>query len=1276
MKHFLRPALAITCVLAASLSARAFAPPVGSNGPLSIEIEKLQPVEVGPEPREVPVSITLKNALAQPLDGTLEIGLADGWKVTRNPNPAFQLAGNATQTITVGVTPSRGSYSALYPVHASARFTQHGLEVSPLQNPERQASAVLIVQATRAPSVLSPASVPLVKIGARGATPLDVARWMQPRWTLDSAPLSLQSRAPGVMGVDEVSGATFLLQAAARPDARPSISMHPPWRRGAGESMCDFRLALPDTLKLALTFATAIRDSNPGEPLSDGVQFRVLVDTGRGFEPLFDRFSAAKTWESGRVDLSTFRGQTVTLRLQSGPGPARDTSVDQSFWGAPTILAGDAPVPESARSRQSRRAQALSLARAAREGHAGKWSWILRSKALGSPASTWQSAAGVAGAAVVPGPSGLRDAFIAFASQGHELVFEGFELALETPDGRRALGSNSGEMALSGVASTWGSSSGAAGSRAGTVTHTLSINGCTISLRARVWAQGGALRFAWSLPGAAPDLRGTPRIARIALGPASSVVRRVYAGFGNVMQDPGRWSMSDGGFLLSTRHVGADYQNGLSLVQASDIFPDAFEVDGPRGLASLAVHHGATLSLIPSTRGAFAGARVWRDLSGFQAGGGVAKLLGRVGLDQWGGDYAQAAGDLERASAYGLKDAVFIKHDWQRWGYDYRLPDIYPPHGDQGDFLKMVRAAKKSGILFCPHDNYIDFYPDATGFSYKHIIFNEDGTPQLAWLNTGTGAQSYRWNPLEFRPWLDRNLKLVKSGFGPTAYFVDVFSAMSPFDFYDQSGRFYPKMVTAREWGHAFDRIRQVLGDNAPTISEAGADSLIGHLDGGESDHAAWLKPNSVQNAGFGWQFAAGDGERVPWHDMVTHGRFVLFAGGLGGRYASGLDERTHGWGSDDYLSTTILGGRNPMCDGPFSHRAVMTYWLLHDICARLARSEMVDHRFANEDIHRQIVSWADSKTLAPLGTVQVNRGPSDWNMGGKGALQVLPQYGFSARAGSGANEVRADISRRGGLISAFALDARSKTLFADARPEKTSEGGVRARVLGVQDLGGGKFRVNFEWQVLAPIPTGFVPFVHFTSAGAANEGIAFQGGMGFVGVDLSKPGTYHSTAQASLPTDAADGASYSIRFGLFDPKGGARFPIASTSDNGRVKGGVISLRGGVLSYAPEVDKTEAEMAARLNREDKILDFGPLSTNGALRLSYASSTWSLMPLPNSGAFTVSLNLSKLNANGRTIASIQARSQAGASSALQFELSRGRVSFEVPASTRSVSIVLR
>jgi hypothetical protein len=62
-----------------------------------------------------------------------------------------------------------------------------------------------------------------------------------------------------------------------------------------------------------------------------------------------------------------------------------------------------------------------------------------------------------------------------------------------------------------------------------------------------------------------------------------------------------------------------------------------------------------------------------------------------------------------------------------------------------------------------------------------------------------------------------------------------------------------------------------------------------------------------------------------------------------------------------------------------------MTYWLLHDICADLAKQEMVKHEFSDGDIHSQIVQFDGG------GHVIVNRGKEDWSIDG----HVLPQYGI-----------------------------------------------------------------------------------------------------------------------------------------------------------------------------------------------------------------------------------------------------------------------------------------
>ncbi len=555
---------------------------------------------------------------------------------------------------------------------------------------------------------------------------------------------------------------------------------------------------------------------------------------------------------------------------------------------------------------------------------------------------------GAYGAGVVRGPRGLEDGVIAFTDGARTLSFRGFTAAVETADGASAPRAS-----------------------------------------AEVFAERGALRVRWSLPGVTPDPQGFPRFADLAIGAASERPLRVYAGFGNVIAGPKRFEMSANGFNLSTRHVAADYEGGLSVLQAVDVPPDSVVSDGDRNVYALHAHLNATFSFVPSAKGSFAAGRRFRAVSGYRSSPGRGKLGARMCLDQWGGDYAKAASDLRTAARYGLSDAIFVKHDWQRWGYDYRLPEIYPPRGDAAAFGEMRAACAETGILFCPHDNYTDIYPDCEGFTYDLVVFNLDGTPQKAWFNSWRTAQSYRWAPHAFRPWCLRNAKLLKEGFDPDAVFIDVLTAHGPFDYLDREGRFHSKSETSGHWGEGFGAYREGLRrPDTVCVSEAGQDHLVGVLDAGQSDHFGAGKIVGASNFE--------DSERTPWHDIVTHNYFVLFAGGLGGRYQeeagwhTGGDPEKHGYASDDYLSNAILGGRNPMCAGPFSRKAVKTYWLHHDICAELGASEFLDLAYDGGDIHRQHAVFSNG------GEVWANRRTNEvWRLPNG---VVLPPYGHWAK--------------------------------------------------------------------------------------------------------------------------------------------------------------------------------------------------------------------------------------------------------------------------------------
>ncbi len=1227
MKRFFRmiPLLCAACAFA-------YLPPVDRQSGLELRImgfdedsssKELKVAEValtGGKPLEI--NVTAKNQSKAAVSGELRVWMNDDWEVADATRKIELPAGTENQTFTFIATASPRTLRALYPVHATFSFqTEAGtVTLHPIAIfraiPPAHASANVTEQGIP-PTALKPGITRLTS---------DTDYFASYRFKGDTHPLG-----QNFSGNDHTSGTLFAKERHTIDGQEKSVfTIHPPWRKGAGDVSAKFPIALPAGEKAKLVFSTAIRENHENEPPSDGTEHKVLVHTANGaVKDLFSRFSKSKSWQPAEVDLSDYAGQSVMLELFTGPGPRNDTTCDQCYWGNPAILIGDLKMKNISPTAEQRNAEtviaaALKQAASAVNGETDTAKGSFRLTVNGTEF----------GAAVACGPHGIFDGAIAFAASDTNLnlAFYGFEcevdgIPIDSPDFEMPV--KRYETAVDGNRLI--------------ITHWLTVNRYDQPVPARltVCADRAALKFAWDMPGVKRDKTGNPRFTKLALGPSTLPVWRAYAGFGNVIERPQNFNLSASGFGLSTRHIGGDYlidDNGktISLLQHSAVFPDQLICNAEKKRYALVAHHDNTFSFVPSVKGAFDAARAFRDQSGYRAAPGVKQMLGTMCLDQWGGDYLRAAKDLESAAMYGIEDAVFVKHDWQHWGYDYRLPEIYPPHGKNENFMAMRQAAKDSGILFCPHDNYIDFYPDAEGFSYDQIIFNPNGTPQEAWYNEGRHALSYRWMPHAFRPWMKNNMRLMRDNFAPDSLFIDVFSAISPMDYYDRDHNFYSKERTAREWGDAFNTCRKMLKAQGPMISEAGTDALIGSLDAGQSDHFGaerWMSKN---------QFA--DSERVPWHDMVTHGKFVLFAGGLGGRYAAqdwktNGDPLIHGYGSDDYLSNTVIGGRNPMCDGPFNRRAVATYWLLHDVCAELARESLESHQFGNT-VHQQHTTFSNGAE------VWINR---ETNTTVTVVNRDLPPYGFYAKT----KNCEAGVVTAHGQRFGFASSPNA--IFIDARPayNATGDKDYSSAVKGGSHLGGGKFKIDCEVTLDKAIK-GYAPFVHITPPldDRKENIIFFQGGMSFPNDALTKTGKFDAAISLALPDDLPSG-KYLVRYGFFLPTHGHRAqPGRSQTDlQARVLAGtlLIDRDKGLMEFSKETG-WRSTFPPDTNMDGKTVAYHGIVTDGAFRIVYKprnvlkkifgfSREWLLVPLPGSRPFSADIDMAALGVKGAEVENI-------------------------------------
>jgi len=1144
-------------------------PPVDSVGPLEVRIEG--PSELQRLETPVPIRVVLENRSAGTVRGTVELKVIDRWRAEPGQPTSFAVKGKEKTSVEFRVTAGAGSYSAHYPIAALVRFQAAGQEY--LAHP-------ILVVATSFPQS-PPAPFGLQWQPVRLAPDSRLALWQIPARRVVVAVFGQKPQVMplGWQGSEPQTGGTVLVdQPVAGGQRREGLRAHPPWQKGqVGTVWVEYPVQLPRAEPIRLDFASAMTP----EGHSDGVTFRVRVapwdapaqELGK---VAFERHTAAKAWEPAQADLTAWAGQTVRIQLESHPGPKNNTGWDSCFWAEPTLCAGQPPSPAPFPPQD--------LANSRRLGSVGQ--------AKRFDVHVW------------PGRRGLLDSAVAFVQQGRMLAFRGFEV--------RVLGSRLDDdrspLVLQKVVEE--------PDEGLKLRHRFESPLGPFDLVGRLGVENGALRARFWLENTpAPRPWVHVHLEDVAAGPWSQPARQVYAGQGNAIRQPGPFRLGFDGHQLSTSFVGFDFEEA-SMVQGVDVPPDHLEISPERRHYSLHVPHNQTMTFIADAD-VWLGVKAWRSVNGLKAAGGVPRVAGRFVFDLWGGRYADLAHGLRQSFCYGLTDALAIVHDWQRWGYDYRLPDIFPPNprlGTLADMQSVIRTCKQAGVLVAVHDNYIDFYPDAEGFSYEqHIAFHADGTPVRGWLNEYRKAQSYRFRADRVASFLQRNLKLIAQEMGPTAYFIDVWSSIGPYDYWTADGQFFDRVFTRTTWGGHFAWIRGLLGNDAPQISESGHDQLIGWLDGSQANHLRVGKPGTASRWGSWcvWDIPHADAERTPWFDAAHHDRFVQHGAGYPGRYEGGLDSRLHGIYSDDYMSTEVLTGHPPMVSQPFGREVVRKYWFLAEAMRALALRHIERVEYVGDDLHRQHVVWSGGAE------VWVNRGPKDWTVAG----HTLPTYGFVVQVPGPQGRVEASLARRGDLMVEMAQSPQQ--LYVNGRQVVDAKLPIRLAVAAVRHAGGRRLEIDFQWQADAAIPAGWVPFLHFCNA----EGeIIFQAAHTPSRFDAPQKGAFAGHAVAILPDQLAPEQTLELRAGVYNPASGERLTLAGPDDGTRrIRLGKLRIKGeanrsAAIEWTPHRPEPDPVLA-RQNPQGKPVDFGPVVTCAGVRLTVEEKRLRVTPLPQTPAGT-------------------------------------------------------
>ncbi len=903
--------------------------------------------------KPVVVTVELGNSAAVPIQGTVRLHVIDDWTAEPATPVSFALPAHGRADVAFRVQFGNRTFNAHYPIHAFVEFEEAGHKF--VAHPIR----IIQPQRPNPPLAESPVEWKPFQVSANGS----LALWRLPihREHVRLEQIAGPGTQPGNVYETRPTVNFRARQVGAGDQEAINLALGPrppSMRERVSWAATEFPLQLPTTGSIRLTVSATAT----GAPSNDWARIRVLpmqqaASPERASEVVYETRPSVDSSTLETIDLSRFAGKLVRLQFEAETELAGQPGGVN--WIEPVLLTGRIPeaTPFPAVSND-----ALKLS--------------------GSLARFWQ------------GRRGILDSTISF---GGALRFHGLHVRvlddnLEDPRATSELLAVTDEPVDRGLRvrhhfRSW----------AGEFDLLAELGTENQALRCKVWLENE--------PAAKPWFK--VYLQQVSLGAWNEKARRVYGGVGNVLEDPQAFTMSFDGHNLAASYVGFEFPSA-AIVEAVDTPPDRLSVDPAKGLYTLETPHTQTITLIPAVN-VWDGVKIWRDLDTRKASAGVPQLAGRFVFDIWEGRYRESAEQLQKAFQYGLTNSAVVWHNWQRWGYDYRLPDVYPPNPEYGtldEFRQLVDVCKRNGVLFAPHDNYIDLYPDAEGFSYKSVVFTGEGQPQKAWFHHARMAQSYRARPDQLRPLIERNLKLIRDGFAPSAYFIDVWSSIAPYDYWTDQGEFIDRTVTRRAWGEDFAWIRDYLGNNAPQISEAGHDQLIGWLDGAQANHLR-IDPDA---SGFTLHVKAAAAERIPWLDAGYHERFILHGAGYPDRYAAGLPAATHGIYSDDYMATEVLTGHPAMVSEPFGRDVVRKYWLLDDLMRALAGRRIESVEFVGGDIHHQHVRWSGG------GEVWVNRGESDWTVTAPGGEHLLPRYGFYAQAPNATGAWRQAAVERSGV--------------------------------------------------------------------------------------------------------------------------------------------------------------------------------------------------------------------------------------------------------------------
>lgn len=1032
------------------------------------------------------------------------------------------------------------------------------------------------------------------------------------------------------VGTDEVSG--IMYRPGERVLGREGILLHSPWRVPAGKTWIDYRLRLPETRPVTLSFGIAMRPDIATPEKSDGVTFSCTLLAGAGEKELMRKHHAEGRWEDFRFDLSEYAGKDITVRLHVEPGPKNNPSFDFSYFGDASITVGAAG---EARSDTVKRLTATQAYRAT-EGA----SLLALANRPGQ---------GVTPSNLLPATNAIRK-----TAAGYDFIYEGKDarivyhfvpqtgtlddFTVQMDDNPPFQPAGSGGVNVIAGKKVLPASGGKAESLK------LTDGGRTLEMVWNYAIEDVSFQVQWQfgIIGKALTVEAKcdrPVLAGFSLGRVCGAPLRKLFGIPYLSANPteGMVTYLPANQVYVCRYLDWTVSHASACPEGEARYEP--KTDGTyntlveSGYVAVSPDVGEVLPNIPHPPSPY-----------------LQQLGPLVMLDIWGhhkGTYQGDAELLRTLKDNGVDHLAIISHVWQRYGYDVKLPDHLPANpdfgGDEG-MIEFGKAAHDCGYTWSLHENYIDLYPDAPSYRESARVLRADGTPSPAWYNQGTKVQSFGLKCNMALEFAKQNTPEIHKRFKTNAAYLDVHTCVPPWHQLDhEAGQPMAAMALAK-----------VKYDTE--LFQYMRDTHEGPLFGEGANHFYWAGRCDGVEA----QVAGGQGHQ-PCLDfdllkihpqMVNHGMgyyerwFDAAYGMQWGRNAGSVKQ------VDQYRAQEIAYGHAGFIGNAQTaniqwvakeHHIMHAVQALYGTAKATQISYEIDGTYVSASVALAVGQRGRQRITYDSGlTVWVNWDQTPWTVEGR----VLPQWGFLALG----RDTEACMVLQDGKYADYV--SCPEYVFIDARtsfnmPYLRMARAITPRLEKMEYLGDGRIRVLYAWQVEESVDADYSCFVHFVNAQSQQgEHIEFQQDHG-----LARPTSQWKAGETvldgpyevKLPADGSD--TYDLTIGLFN-QGGRLMLSGPTADGTRIVLGRLQLHREdgkiknviVTDCSTEYKRDETaqvDFKAHLNPAGTWVDFGAVATDGSVKIQKDKNALTVFPYPRDKAFNVRVNLKALAPNAAT-----------------------------------------